>query len=131
MLPVAGLALVLGEGTSVSQIKEDTKLSKAAAPLAENVLKNIASADVLTAETVISTPTITIEEQSTATTAAVSVQQIAEKTNPEASVIPEVNLEVSGSQNESNALADETETISGNEVAVEKLDDGDDDVVGH
>ncbi len=121
VLPVAGLALVLGEGTSVSQIKEDTKLSKAAAPLAENVLKNIASADVLTAETVISTPTITIEEQSTATTAAVSVQQIAEKTNPEASVIPEVNLEVSGSQNESNALADETETISGNEVAVETV----------
>ena len=47
VLPVAGLALVLGEGSSVTQIKEETKQTKAAAPLAENVLKNITSTNFI------------------------------------------------------------------------------------
>lgn len=88
VLPVAGLALVLGEGSSVTQIKEETKQTKAAAPLAENVLKNITSAETLTAETVIKTPTITIDDQTTATTAATGVVQ-----EQQATVIPEAVTE--------------------------------------
>lgn len=88
VLPVAGLALVLGEGSSVTQIKEETKQTKAAAPLAENVLKNITSAETLTAETVIKTPTITIDDQTTATTAATGVVQ-----EQQAKVIPEAVTE--------------------------------------
>lgn len=109
VLPVAGLALVLGEGSSVTQIKEETKQTKAAAPLAENVLKNITSTETLTAETVIKTPTITIDDQTTATTA--TTETVAGQPT---AVIPEATPENAAGNTE--IVTEQTDTVSENEV---------------
>ena len=109
VLPVAGLALVLGEGSSVTQIKEETKQTKAAAPLAENVLKNITSTETLTAETVIMTPTITIDDQTTATTA--TTETVAGQPT---AVIPEATPENAAGNTE--IVTEQTDTVSENEV---------------
>ena len=109
VLPVAGLALVLGEGSSVTQIKEETKQTKAAAPLAENVLKNITSTETLTAETVIKTPTITIDDQTTATTA--TTETVAGQPT---AVIPEATPENAAGNTE--IVTEQTDTVSKNEI---------------
>jgi len=109
VLPVAGLALVLGEGSSVTQIKEETKQTKAAAPLAENVLKNITSTETLTAETVIKTPTITIDDQTTATTA--TTETVAGQPT---AVIPEATPENAAGNTE--IVTEQTDTVSENEI---------------
>ncbi len=116
ILPVAGLALVLGEGSSVSQIKEDVSQAKATAPLTENVLKNITSNEKLTATKVISTQTITIDEPNTAMTSTTenlqTVQMVAE------AVIPEVSADEAIV---SNQTTDQSETVSDNQIAEETV----------
>lgn len=109
ILPVAGLALVLGEGSSVSQIKEDVSQAKATAPLTENVLKNITSNEKLTADKVISTQTITIEESSTAMTSTTENLQTVEE-----AVIPEVSVDEAIV---SSQTTEQLETVSDNQIA--------------
>jgi len=116
ILPVAGLALVLGEGSSVSQIKEDASQAKATAPLTENVLKNITSNEKLTATKVISTQTITIDEPNTAKTSTTenlqTVQMLAE------AVIPEVSVDEAIVSDQTTV---QSETVSDNQIAEETV----------